>query len=83
MNFLLLAGTVIGIFAVCLVAMAVGVIIRNKTFTSCGCASLTYRGEKIRCPGCTDRAPDEAEEVRASHRSIEDQPSEELAEQRT
>lgn len=49
---LLIASVII--LALCLLAMAVGVIFRNKTFTSCGCASITYRGEKIRCPSCPD-----------------------------
>ena len=44
----------IGIMGLCMLGMAVGVIIRNKTFTSCGCASMTFNGEKIRCPGCTE-----------------------------
>ena len=48
----------IGIVAGCILAMSVGVILRNRSFTSCGCASINFRGEKIRCPGCTETDED-------------------------
>ena len=43
------------IFAFCMLAMAVGVIFRNKTFTSCGNASIDFHGERIDCPACERR----------------------------
>ena len=53
MNMTLLL-TVFVFFVVCLLLMSVGVIIRNKSFKSCGCASIEFNGEKIKCPGCCD-----------------------------
>lgn len=44
----------VGVMLLCCLAMAVGLILRNKTFTSCACASITYKGEKIRCPACPE-----------------------------
>lgn len=43
------------IVALCMLAMAVGVIFRNRTFTSCGNASLDFNGERIDCPACEQR----------------------------
>jgi len=60
MSFVQLVVVVAGVLALCVVAMAVGVIFRNKTFTSCGCASVTYRGERIRCPACPEKEEDES-----------------------
>ena len=53
MDFLTLS-IVVGIFAACILIMAVGLIIRKRSFTSCGCAKITFRGETIRCPACPD-----------------------------
>ncbi len=53
MNFLFLTSIVIGIIGICSLIMAIG-LLRGKTFTSCGCASIDYQGEKIKCPGCVD-----------------------------
>ncbi len=49
---------VVIVVAVCILAMSVGLIFRNRGFTSCGCASITFRGEKIRCPGCPEKDDD-------------------------
>jgi hypothetical protein len=54
MGFAGLALVSVIVMAICVLAMAVGVLIRNKGFKSCGCASITFRGEKIRCPGCSE-----------------------------
>lgn len=54
MSFLGLFLVSVVVVGICLLAMAVGIMIRNKSFSSCGCASITIRGEKIRCPGCTE-----------------------------
>lgn len=62
MNFLFLFLVVMGIFAVSLLAMGIGAIIKNKTFTSCGNASITYKGEKIKCPACLFKKGDEPPE---------------------
>ncbi len=51
-NFLFLLGVVLAALLLFALLMAVGLIFRGKTFTSCGCGSITYKGEKIRCPGC-------------------------------
>jgi hypothetical protein len=42
----------VSVMALCMLGMAIGVIVRNKTFTSCGNASINYRGERIDCPAC-------------------------------
>ena len=62
MSFLLLILVVGSLIAVCIIGMSVG-LLQNKTFRSCGCSSVTYKGEKIRCPGCTDTDEDEAPQV--------------------
>lgn len=50
MKFFLL---VLGIFAVCMVAMAVGIIIRNKGFTTCGrAAAAAMEGGEGTCSVC-------------------------------
>ena len=51
MEFLSLLIPVVAILAMCFLGMAVGVIFRNKSFQSCGCATLTFNGERIDCPG--------------------------------
>ena len=51
MDFLLLVGVVFGFLFVSGLLMAVGVIIKNKTFKSCGCAAAEFNGEKVDCPG--------------------------------
>jgi hypothetical protein len=51
MDFLTLIIPAILVLALCFLGMAVGIIFRNKSFKSCGCGSLTYRGERIDCPG--------------------------------
>ncbi|HMP89938.1 MAG TPA: hypothetical protein PJ991_07045 [Kiritimatiellia bacterium] len=44
---------VLGIFSVCLVAMAVGIIIRNKGFTTCGrAAAAALEGKEGVCSVC-------------------------------
>ena len=58
MNFLLILFVAIVVTAACLLAMAVGVLIRGRSFTSCGCASITFNGERIDCPGHGDPADD-------------------------
>lgn len=58
MSFLILIVVVGALIAVCIIGMSVG-LLQNKTFRSCGCSSVTYKGEKIRCPGCTDTDEDE------------------------
>jgi hypothetical protein len=55
MEFLLHFVLAILILALCILAMAIGVIFRNKSITHCGGASMTFRGEKIRCPACLDK----------------------------
>lgn len=55
------------IIALCILAMSVGLIFRNKTFTSCGRAARDFDGEPIRCAACgetvdADSAPCEREE---------------------
>jgi hypothetical protein len=58
MDFLTILIPAILLLALCFLGMAVGVIFRNKSFKSCGCGSLTVRGERIDCPG---HVPDAAE----------------------
>jgi len=41
-----------------MLAMAVGVIFRNKSFKSCGCASIRYKGERIDCPSACPESPE-------------------------
>ena len=55
MEFLLHFILALLILALCILAMAIGVIFRNKSITHCGGASMTFRGEKIRCPACLDK----------------------------
>jgi hypothetical protein len=55
MEFLLHFVLAILILALCILAMAIGVIFRNKSITHCGGASMTFQGEKIRCPACLDK----------------------------
>lgn len=44
---------VLGIFALCMVAMAVGIIIRNKGFTTCGrAAAAAMEGGEGKCSVC-------------------------------
>ena len=50
------------ILALSLLAMAVGVIFKNKTITHCGGSSMIFRGEKIRCPACLDKEVPDCEE---------------------
>lgn len=52
LQFLFMLMVVIGFFMISLLLMAVGVIIKNKGFKSCGCSSVIYKGERIRCPAC-------------------------------
>ena len=64
-GFLLLAMVAAVLLGVCLVGLSVVVLVRRKPLRSCGCASITFGGETLRCPGCTssepcDREPDEA-----------------------
>ena len=54
MGFAGLLGVSLIVMLLCVLAMAVGVIIRNKGFTSCGRSCMTFRGEKIRCPACPE-----------------------------
>ena len=54
MDFFIVFSIAVVVIALCLLGMAVGVILRGKSFKSCGGASVTFRGEKIRCPGCVE-----------------------------
>jgi hypothetical protein len=56
--FVTILGAALVIVALCMLAMAVGVIIRNKSFKSCGCASITYQGERIDCPSACPESPE-------------------------
>ena len=49
---LFLVATVI--FAVCMLGMAVGVLIRKKEF-SCGCGGASHGGDDTRCVSCPNR----------------------------
>ncbi len=40
------------IIAICILAMSIGLIFRNKTFTSCGRAARDFDGQPIRCAAC-------------------------------
>lgn len=45
--------TVLGVFAVCMIGMAVGIIIRNKGFTTCGrAAAEAMEGGDGKCAVC-------------------------------
>jgi hypothetical protein len=57
MNFIFLVAVVFAFLFVCGLLMAVGVIVKNKTFKSCGCAAAEFNGEKIDCPGGCGRTP--------------------------
>lgn len=54
MNFLVMLLVATAITALCLLGMAVGVLLRGRCFASCGCATITFNGEKIDCPGHVD-----------------------------
>jgi len=69
MNALALILVVVVLLAVCMIAMSVG-LLQNKTFRSCGCSSVTYKGEKIRCPGCTDTDEDETVKTSCCTQSV-------------
>ncbi len=62
LTYIIAAVVIIGL---CLLAMSVGLIFRGKTFTSCGCASITFRGEKIRCASCPDKEEKSADKPAA------------------
>lgn len=68
--FLFILIAAILIIAACILAMAVGVILRNKSFKSCACASITYKGERIDCPAACpepgNAAPESEQETPAS-----------------
>lgn len=51
MEFLTLLIPAVLILALCFLGMAVGVLFKDKTFRSCACGSITFRGERIDCPG--------------------------------
>ncbi len=51
------------VVALSALAMSVGVIFRNKGFTSCGCARTKFRGEDIRCPACPDKDEEDADDT--------------------
>jgi hypothetical protein len=57
MNFLFLVAVVFIFLFISGLLMAVGVIVKNKTFKSCGCAAAEFNGEKIDCPGGCGRTP--------------------------
>ncbi|MBL4576110.1 MAG: hypothetical protein JKY51_08445 [Opitutaceae bacterium] len=42
----------IAVIAFGILAMAIGQILRRKSISHCGGSSMTFRGEKIRCPAC-------------------------------
>ena len=43
------------ILGLCVLGMSVGLIFRNKTFTSCGRAARDFDGEPIRCAACGEQ----------------------------
>ena len=49
------------IIAICILAMSVGLIFRNKTFTSCGRAARDFDGEPIRCAACGETVEPDGE----------------------
>jgi hypothetical protein len=49
LTYILVVGAIL---VVCFIAMAVGLIFRNKTFTSCGSAARDFDGEPITCAAC-------------------------------
>lgn len=49
------------ILAVCLLGMSIGLILRNKTFTSCGRAARDFDGEPIRCAACGEQVKPDGE----------------------
>lgn len=78
MSFFELAIPALVILGLCLLGMAVGVIFRGKSFKSCGCASIEFRGERIDCPACVREGTEAAGvscERRACEAVIEDDPS--------
>ena len=51
MEFISILIPAIVLIGLCFLGMAVGVIFRDKSFKSCGCATITFNGERIDCPG--------------------------------
>jgi hypothetical protein len=43
--------------------MAIGQILRKKSISHCGGASMTFRGEKIRCPACRGKEVPDCEKL--------------------
>lgn len=52
MSFVELLIPALVVIGLSLLGMAVGVIFRGRSFKSCGCASIEFRGERIECPAC-------------------------------
>lgn len=48
------------IIGLCVLAMSVGLIFRNKTFTSCGRAARDFDGNPIQCAACGETVEGEA-----------------------
>jgi len=46
-----------------ILAMAIGQILRKKSISHCGGSSMTFRGEKIRCPACKDKTVPECQKL--------------------
>ncbi len=46
-----------------ILAMAIGQILRKKSISHCGGSSMTFRGEKIRCPGCKGEQGSDCEKL--------------------
>jgi hypothetical protein len=49
--FIYMAASVV-LIALCLLGMSVGLIFRNRAFSSCGRAARDFNGEPIRCAAC-------------------------------
>jgi hypothetical protein len=52
MNLFTLVLVTISVVGLCVLGLAVGLILRNKCFSTCGCGEITYKGESLRCPAC-------------------------------
>lgn len=55
LTYIIVVGVILGL---CFLGMAVGVIFRNKTFTSCGNAVRDANGEPISCAACGGQGGD-------------------------
>jgi hypothetical protein len=53
----------VAVIALGILAMAIGQILRKKSISHCGGASMTFRGEKIRCPACRGKEVPDCEKL--------------------